>query len=450
MDILQNAPEIASFTAESGIAIGTFVGVVALLLFDVTHLTIAAMLGAILIVLVNVMNLSQAIGYIGQSHSTLALFFGIMVLVRSFEPTKVFDWLAVRVIKLTKGNGTYLLLAVVALTTVFSAFIPNATTVILLAPVIPPIAAILAIDAVPLLILMVITANSAGLLTFLGDPVNYIVGERIGLNFIKYMQTMSLSGVVAIITLLCFLPLLFRDTWGKQLGSMDHLPDPQINHPRVLICGCMIVGLVLVVTIVGENFPVPIAPATVALAGALLALILSHHSRIDTVPHILRDVDWSTLIFFMGFFVMVGSLEKTGVVDVLSEFMVGLMGKNIALACIVLVLVTGVISSVAPNIPLVVAMVPLVREYINSSGLGGGGAVVSAQVLPLYYSMAIGASLGGNGTLAGASANIVAAGIAESHNLKISFQRFLIYGVPITLAQLATACLFVGVAYLRG
>lgn len=449
MEILPNTEIITAVTPQAGIAIGTFVGVVALLLFDVTHLTIAAMLGAIFIVLANLMSLTQAIGYIGQSHSTLALFFGVMVLVRSFEPTKVFDWLAVRVIKLTKGNGTYLLLAVVALTSFFSAFIPNATTVILLAPIIPPIAEILAIDAVPLLILMVITANSAGLLTFLGDPVNYIVGERIGLNFVKYLQTMSLSGVVALATLLCFLPLLFRDVWGKQLDSMEHLPNPQINHPRVLICGCVIVCLVLVGSIVGENFPVPIAPATVALAGAVLAMILAHHSRIDTVPHILRDVDWSTLIFFMGFFVIVGSLEETGVVSTISNFMVGVMGNNIALACLVLVVVTGLISSVAPNIPLVVAMVPLVREYIRSAGFTDS-SVLPDQVLALYYSMAIGASLGGNGTLAGASANIVAAGIAESHNLKISFQRFLYYGVPITLAQLVTACIFVAVAYLRG
>ncbi|MFN3927487.1 MAG: SLC13 family permease [Pseudanabaenaceae cyanobacterium] len=427
--------------SEAGIAIGTFITVVVMLLGDVTHLTIAAMLGAIVIVISNVLSLPEAIAYIGKGHGTLALFFGVMVLVRAFEPTQVFDWVAVRVIKWTKGNGTYLLWALMGLTGVFSAFIPNATTIILLSPMIPPIAAILNVDAVPLLILMVITANSAGLLTIVGDPVNYIVGEALNLSFIDYLQSVSCSGVVALVTVLLLLPRFFPELWGKELGNLEHLPNPRINHPRILICGCLIVVLVLAGFLLGERLPVPISPATVALMGALLALILSHHTKIDRVPHILRDVDWCTLIFFMGFFAIVGSLEDTGIVSGFAKLLVGWLGDNLPVACLLLVVLTGVISSVAPNIPLVLAMVPLVREYISNAGLGEGSNV-------LYYSMAIGASLGGNGTLAGASANIVAAGVAEIHDLKITFRRYLKYGVPITLAQLGTACLFVAVAYL--
>jgi len=427
---------------QSAIALGGFISVIALLLTDFTHLTIAAMLGALFLILTNVMSLSEAISYIGQSHSTLALFFGVMVMVRAFEPTKVFDYLAVKVIRWAGGSGKFLLLGLIGLTTVVSAFLPNATTIILLGPMIPPLAEILWIDAVPLLILMVITANSAGLLTLVGDLTSFLVGVHINLDFLGYLKTLSLSGVLAVGVMIPFLPWLFRDLWDKQITNLEALPHPKINHPRILFAGCVVAVLVLGGFIIGERLPIPVSPAMVALIGALVTLILSHHSRIDTVPHILRDVDWSTLIFFMGFFVMIGSLTKTGVVTTVAGLLAGLMGSNLVLASLILLVLTGFLSSFMPNIPLVVAMIPLVDEYVKVSNPAIDAKAYPPGVLPLFYAITIGASLGGNGTLAGASANIVAAGIAESHNLKITFKRFLTYGVPITIVQILASCAY--------
>lgn len=440
---------------QSIVAAATFVGVIFLVMTEWIHLTIAAFLGALLLVFCHIMTLNEAIGYISRSHATLGLFFGVMVLVRAFEPTKIFDYLATQMVLLAKGQGKRLLLGIVAITTPICAVLPNATTVMLLAPLIPPMAEEIGVDFVPLLILMVLVANSAGLLTLVGDPATFIVGDAVNISFADYLQRLSLGGVIAIVTILVMLPWLFPKTWRKKLDDLEHLPHPQINHPRILAVGGLIVAFVLLFFVVGETLPVPISPAAVALLGAALALLLAHHTKIDSVNNILRDIDWSTLIFFMSVFVLIGGLEKTGVISSVSGVLAVLLGKNIALGSLVLLFFVGLLSSAVPNIPLVVAMVPLLKQYVVSVGLAPAEVLAPdfqgqfpPEVLPLFYAMMFGATLGGNGTLVGASSNIVAAGISELHGRRISFHTFLRYGIPVMAAQLIAAALYVTVRFL--
>ncbi|MBE9205527.1 transporter [Nostoc sp. LEGE 06077] len=437
------------------LSIFTFLGVILLIMTEWVHLTIAALLGALLLVFTNVMTLKEAVGYIGNSHGTLGLFFGVMVLVRAFEPTKIFDYLATQIVILAKGDGKRLLLSIVGIVTPICAVLPNATTVMLLAPLIPPMAEEIGINFVPLLILMVLIANSAGLLTLVGDPATFIVGDAINISFTEYLWQLSLGGVIAVITIIATLPFLFRKIWHTKLDNLEELPHPQINHPRVLIVGAVIIAFVLIFFVIGESLPIPISPAAVALLGAALALLLSHHSRIDTVNNILRDVDWSTLIFFMSIFVLIGGLEKTGVINCLSGVLATLLGTNIVLGSLVLLFLVGILSSVVPNIPLVVAMVPLIKQYLVTVGLAPAEVLAQdfqgqfpAEVLPLFYAMMFGATLGGNGTLVGASSNIVAAGISEQHGRRISFKTFLHYGIPVMFLQLVTSGLYVLVRFL--
>jgi Na+/H+ antiporter NhaD/arsenite permease-like protein len=411
-------------------------------------------LGALVLVFTNVMTLNDAIGYISKSHGTLALFFGVMVLVRSFEPTKIFDYLGTQMVILAKGEGKRLLLGIVAITTPICAVLPNATTVMLIAPIIPPIAEEVGINFVPLLILLVFVANSAGLLTLVGDPATFIVGDAINLSFIDYLQRLSLGGAIAILTVIITLPFLFRKIWNTKLENMEELPHPQINHPRVLALGAVIVAFVLLFFVIGEGLPVPISPAAVALLGAVLALLLAHHSRIDSVNNILSDIDWSTLIFFMSIFVLIGGLEKTGVISSLSGVLAAILGTNILLGSVFLVFFVGIISSVVPNIPLVVAMVPLLKQYIVTVNLAPSEILEPTfsgqfppEVLPLFYAMMFGATLGGNGTLVGASSNIVAAGVSEQHGKRISFQTFLRYGIPMMLLQLITSTIYLVIRF---
>jgi Na+/H+ antiporter NhaD/arsenite permease-like protein len=437
------------------LSIFTFISVIFLIMTEWVHLTIAALLGALLLVFTNVMTLEDAIGYIGNSHGTLGLFFGVMVLVRAFEPTKIFEYLATQIVLLAKGEGKRLLLGIVAITTPICAVLPNATTVMLLAPLIPPIAEEVGINFVPLLILMVFIANSAGLLTIVGDPATFIVGDAINLSFTDYLWRLSLGGAIAVLTVMVTLPFLFRKIWKTKLDDLEHLPHPQINHPGVLTVGAFIVAFVLLFFVIGESLPTPMSPAAVALLGAALAMLLSHQSKIDTVHNILRDVDWSTLIFFMSIFVLIGGLEKTGVISSVSGILSAILGTNIILGSLVLLFFVGLLSSVVPNIPLVVAMVPLLKQYLVNVGLAPAEVLTPdfqgqfpPEVLPLFYAMMFGATLGGNGTLVGASSNIVAAGISEQHGRRISFKTFLHYGIPVMLLQLLTASLYVLIRFL--
>lgn len=436
-------------------SLGIFIGVLVVIIGEWVHLTIAAFLGAMVLIGMNILTLDEAINYIGRSHATLGLFFGVMVMVRAFEPTKVFDYLATQMVILAKGQGKRLLLGIVAITTPICAMLPNATTVMLLAPLIPPMAEELNVNFVPLLILMVFIANSSGLLTLVGDPATFIVGDAINISFLDYLLKLSLGGAIAVLTVLLVLPWLFPKIWNRQLENLENLPHPQINHPRTLFIGSLIVAFVLIFFVIGESLPIPLSPATVALMGAALCLLLTQHTKIDTVHNILRDVDWSTLIFFMSIFVMIGALEKTGVISSASALLAFVLGKNIALGAIVLMITIGLLSSLIPNIPLVVAMVPLLKEYVVNVGLAPAEVLspdfsgqFPPEVLPLFYAMMYGATLGGNGTLVGASSNIVAAGIAEQHGRRISFRRFLGYGLPVMVLQLFTVGIYMVVRFL--
>lgn len=437
-------------------ALSIFVGTIGIIIIEWLPLTIAAMLGALLLVVFNILTLDRAIGYIANSHTTLALFFGVMVMIRALQPTRVFEYLATQMVILARGKGSRLLLGIVAITTPICAVLPNATTVMLLAPLIPPLAQEIGVDFVPLLILMVFVANSAGLLTLVGDPATFIVGSSINMTFTDYLQTLSLGGVLAVLVVVATLPFLFKQIWRAELANVDLLTLPQIEHPRTLMLGAAIVLLVLVFFVIGEMLPTPISPATVALLGAVLCMLLAHHSKIDSVNNILRDVDWNTLLFFMSIFVLIGGLQYTGVVSSASGVLAWLLGKNVALGAIVLLFSVGLLSSVVPNIPLVVAMVPMLKEYIVNAGFVGAEILspgstlpLPPEVLPLFYAMMYGATLGGNGTLVGASANIVAAGISEQYGKPISFRRFLYYGLPTMGLQLLVLAAYVRIAFLR-
>lgn len=446
---------MSMYSWQAWLSVFIFLATILVITFEWVHLTIAAFLGAMILIFTHVITLNEAIDAIGNSYSTLALFFGVMVIVRAFEPTQIFQYLASRILIWSGGKGKGLLLGIVAVTTPICAVLPNATTVILLAPLLPPIALTLGVDFVPLLILMVLVANSAGLLTLVGDPATFIVGDAINIGFGDYLNRLSWGGVIAILTIVALLPILFKDIWKAELPLLeDHIP-PKINHPRTLALGLIIVFLVLTIFVVGELLPTPISPAAAALLGAALILFLAHHSHIDSVQHILRDLDWSTLLFFMSIFVLIGALNKTGVIGSLSLFLAIVLGKNIALGSILLLISMGFISSIIPNIPLVVAMVPLLKEYLLQVGLVDQSLLSPeyiglwpAHVLPLFYAMMYGATLGGNGTLVGASSNIVAAGIAEINGQPISFQQFLRYGFPVMLVQILTVGLYMTIRFL--
>jgi Na+/H+ antiporter NhaD/arsenite permease-like protein len=229
---------------------------------------------------------------------------------------------------------------------------------------------------------------------------------------------------------------------------------PPIRRPGVMVACLAVVGLMLALFVYREQLPNPIGPPEAAIIGSALLLTIAFATDLDSVGNILRDVDWESLLFLVCIFVLVGALDKTGVIGALGNILGSFFGNNVVLASLLLLFGIGVLSSVIPNIPLVVAMLPLVKQYAVGAGLATADALeagygkMPASVLPLFFAMCFGATLGGNATLLGAGSNIVAGGICARAGRPISFLTFLRYGVPITAVQLLVTAVYIWVRFL--
>lgn len=421
------------------LAVATFVGVLVATALGLTHLTAAALLGAVLLLVSGVLTMPEAVQSVALSQGTLTLLFGMMVLVRALEATGVFPVVAHRLLPLSHGKGWRLLIGVVLLTTVICAWLPNATTVLLIGPLLPPLARVVKLDPRPLLILLVLTANSAGLLTLIGDPATYIVGTGMGLSFGAYLRQISSAGLLGVLVLIATLPWLYPRFWQARFELPEQEPPP-LHHRRALGLLLIVVVLMLGLFVGGELLPVPLTPDAIALAGATASLVIVHQSGLISVDRLLGQLDWSTLIYFMAVFVLVGGLQHTGVLTSVAVALAGQVGQPGAVP--MLLLATALLSAVVPNIPLVAALTPILIQACRQAGLVGAEGAVAADTLPLFAALMLGGTLGGNATLIGASANLVGAGIARQQGAPLSFGYWLRFGVPTLVVQLGAAALW--------
>jgi Na+/H+ antiporter NhaD/arsenite permease-like protein len=324
----------------------------------------------------------------------------------------------------------------------------------MVAPLIIRICRQMEMNFVQPVILLVFVANSAGLLTLVGDPATFIVGSAIGLSFTGYLALLTPGGVLALVAVVMLLPLIFRPVWQARAPSEIAYTPHRIERPVVLLAYLAVLAVMIMLFVVGEDLPNPIGPPGVALIGAGMALLIAYWTGVDRVADILRDVDWETLLFFVCIFVLVGALTKTGVIETLGSAMGNLFGRNVIVASFLLLGGIGVLSSVIPNIPLLVAMVLLVKQYAVGAGLATPAAIeagygqMPAEVLPLFFAMCFGGTLGGNASLLGASSNIVAGGICAQNGERISFMAFLRYGMTVDAIQLAVSATSLWVRFL--
>jgi Na+/H+ antiporter NhaD/arsenite permease-like protein len=391
---------------------------------------------------------------INPAEAMIALFFGGMVMARTLISTGLFDYLGAIGLRLVRGDGRRLLIAIAGLAAPICAFLPNATVVILIGPLIVAVCERMKIDFVQPLILLVFVANSSGLLTLVGDPATFIVGNSIGLSFTQYLRLLSPGGVLAIVAVLALLPISFRSIWRVRLPESETISIPRIKRPWVLLACLAAVGLMIMLFIYGEELPNPIAPPEAAIIGSALLLMIVFVTKLDDVGKILHDIDWESLLFLVCIFILVGALDKTGVIADLGKFLGTLFGNNVVLASLLLLTGIGVLSSVIPNVALVVAMLPLVKQYAVGAGLVAPGVLeagyghIPSSVLPLFFAMCFGATLGGNATLLGAGSNIIAGGICARAGRQISFLTFLRYGIPVTAVQLAVSAIYIWLRFL--
>ena len=435
------------------VIIVVFVGVIAAIAFDVIDMLVAALLGVCVLIIFGIFTQQDILNVTRTAGGPLALLFGGMVVARVLVPTGIFEYVGSRYLLATRGSGKRFILSLFLLVGPLCAVLPNATTVILLAPIIIRVARALEVDFVGPMIVTAIISNSAGLLTLVGDPATFLVGSSIGMTFIQYLQKVSLGGLFSVLILAPILPWLMQDLWRvERTLSADLKPEP-LERPYLCLFAFIILLIMVFLFVAGDLLPVRIVPPAVAIIAASLGLLLVYEADVEPVTKVLQDVDWRTILFLICLFCLVEAFTKTGILQGMSQYLYTWFGTNLVLISLVILAVVGVSSSLLANIPVVAVMLLMVKGYLVTARFVPEMALAPTFVdwpvnlLPVFIAMMFAGTLGGNATLIGASANVVASGICASHGKPISFVTFMRYGVPLTICQLIVSALYVLVLF---
>jgi Na+/H+ antiporter NhaD/arsenite permease-like protein len=421
-----------------------FVVAYAVLLTERIHRTVVALLGAMAMVVSGILTQDQAIA--GIDFNTIALLAGMMVIIAITRRTGVFEFIAIWAAKRARAEPIGILILLALVTAVFSAFLDNLTTVLLVVPVALLIVDKLKVSPYPYLFSQILAANIGGTATLIGDPPNILIGSATHLSFNDFLLQL---GPIALF-LLGLVLLVFYGIWGRSLQTTPELKARvmrfdargSLRDMRLLRQSLGVLGLVILGFVVGEHFA--IAPGTTAMSGAALLLLLTgigedRRGQAEQVREALEEVEWSALFFFIGLFVIVHGVQATGLLERLAAGLMDLTGGDPMITAFTTLWLSAAVSAVIDNIPFVATMIPLVETM--EAGLGGAAAAE-----PVWWSLALGACLGGNGTLVGAAANVMVAGLAERAGTPISFARFLLIGMPVMIASVALATVYI---YLR-
>jgi Na+/H+ antiporter NhaD/arsenite permease-like protein len=416
-------------------AVLVFVLTYALIATERIHKTVAALMGGVAIILLGVVDQEHAFASI--DFNVIFLLAGMMVLAAIIRRTGVFGWLAVRAARLAGGDGYRILVVTSLITAVASAFLDNVTTVILVGPITLFLAARLGLSPLPFIISSILASNIGGGATLIGDPPNILIGSAAGLDFVAFLIHMTPLAIVCLTVYLIGARWLFRGQLAiapelrDQLLAMDErqmITDPSLLRVSLIVLGATLLGFLLHGLVGWE-------PGTVALAGAALLLLLS---RLE--PHdVLRDVEWTTLFFFIGLFIMVGGLIEVGLIDLIAEQIDDLTGGELAPTAYLLLWMSAVLSAIIDNIPYTATMIPVVDQLVGTRGHGADA---------LWWALAIGADFGGNATIIAASANVTLASLSEREGHPIRFGTFARYGIPVTLVTMLIASVYVWIRYL--
>jgi Na+/H+ antiporter NhaD/arsenite permease-like protein len=438
-------------STQSLLILGTFAGVILLIAFDLLDIAVTALLGVCLLLVTGALDDRDLLNAITGGGESLALLFGGMVVARVLTPTGIFDIAGYYFVRAVRGSGKRYLIGLIILIAPICAFLPNATTVILTAPIIIRLAKSLQVDFVTPVILCALVGNTAGILTLVGDPATFIVGSSIGLSFNGYLQHASLGGLLTLLAVIPVLPFVARETWTTQRPVADVVARPRLERPWLLAASLSVLVLMIVLFLVGPILPVEVVPPAAAILCATLALLLVNASRFEPVEKVLADVDWTTLVFLTCIFSLVAATTKTGVFDGLSRLLFAYFGTDLTLVSLAILVIVFCVSALVANIPLVLAMTLVVKGYfvvahlVPDLALGRGFGEWPLSTLPVFIAMTFGATLGGGATMVGDSSNIVACGICARAGERITFMRFLSIGLPIALAQLVVAAAYISV-----
>jgi len=412
-------------TAIQIIALAIFVAVIGVIVSEKLHRAACALIGAMLLVLIGILEPKEALGFI--DFNTIGVLIGMMMFVAVVKNSGLFEFLAVKSAKIAKGNPWRIMVAFMIITAVLSAFLDNVTTVLLIGPMTFSICQRLELNPVPFLMTQIIASNVGGTATLIGDPPNIMLGSAADISFLQFV---IYDGPIVVITMVATV-FAFKFMYGKGLSVAPEkmelimqMDEGEMIKDRVLfIKSVIMIFLVAVAFLLHDTLE--LKTSVIALSCAALMIMIGGQDVEETV----HDVEWPTIVFFAFLFIVVGGLEKVGLIHMLAETLINATGTHYVVLMIVILWVSAICSAVLDNIPFVATLIPLILT-METEGI---------DVWPLWWAVSIGACFGGNGTIIGASANVVLTGIAGRRGYPITFIQFLKVGAPMMIMSIILA-----------
>ena len=406
---------------------------------------VVALLGASVMIFAGILTQKTAIE--GIDFNTISLLIGMMVIVNITEKSGLFQFVAIWGAKKVKAHPLGIMVVLTFVTAVFSAFLDNVTTVLLIVPVTFQITRKLEINPFPYLILEIFASNIGGTATLIGDPPNILIGSALKLSFLDFARNLTPVVIIVLLVLIGTFVLIWHKslitTERNRVAVLNINEKDSITNPRLLIKSLIVLLMVIIGFIAAEH--IGIANGVIALFGAALLLGLytagnNNHERDENTENMLSLVDWTTIFFFCGLFVIVHGLEVTGVLQILGQWFIELTEGSIKKSVFLILGSSAVLSSAIDNIPFVATMIPMLKTMEPT--MGGREAM-----MPVWWALSLGACFGGNGTLIGASANVIVAGLAQREGHPLSFLRFLIWSIPVMLFSVFIAGIYLYIRY---
>ena len=426
------------------IPILVFLVVYAMITFEWVNKAAAALAGVGVLVVLKVTTEHQAVEHV--DFETLLLLTGMMIIVSLIKDSGFFTIVSVRIAEITKGSPVKILVLFSIVTAVMSAFLDNVTTVLIIIPIIIELTRGMGLDPKNYVLSQVMISNIGGAATLIGDPPNVIIGSKVGLTFNQFIFNMSPAVIPTFIVVLAYIWFINRIEFKPINTNLAKLVSVQLLLQKIRFefaniridkslmiksLSCLILAILLFIT----QTMTGLAPGVVALGMAMVLLIISQAD----VEHVLKEVEWSTLLFFTGLFILVGVLEEYGVIEWIAHNVFMNVGNDPYVIVLMVLWVSGIISGFLDNIPFTITMIPIIQMMLESNPIPND---------ILWWALALGACFGGNITVIGASANIVSIGIAKKYGVEISFIDFMKKGLIVTLISLMIASIFL-VIYLK-